>query len=88
MTNEQKRIRGYEAVDLIIEEMTREVREKLQPYAKREGRKLDWWKGYFEGLVAAHCYMVYGRYPDGPNNQKSVEEAFEREKRRREKYKE
>lgn len=67
MSNEQSRIQGYKAADIIIEEMIRDAREKLEPYAKREGRKIDWWKGHFDGLVAAHCFMVYGQFQ---NNQK------------------
>ena len=83
MTTEQKRIRGYEAADLTIEEMMRDAKQKLQPYAKRESRKLDWWKGYYEGLLTAHCFMVYGQFPEGPDNAKSITEALIREKKRR-----
>ena len=82
MTHEQKRIRGYEAADIIIEELIRDAREKLEPYAKREGKKIDWWKGHFEGLVVAHCFMVYGQFPEQPENAKKIEEAIQRELKR------
>ena len=83
MSNEQSRIQGYKAADIIIEEMIRDAREKLEPYAKREGRKIDWWKGHFDGLVAAHCFMVYGQFPEQPENAKKIEEAIQRELKRR-----
>lgn len=89
MSNEEKvleniknRLRGYGAADIIIEEMIRDARKKLQPYAKREGRKLDWWKGYFEGLVTAHCFMVLGKFPEYGENKKSIDEAIKREEER------
>lgn len=83
MNNEQSRIQGYEAADIIIEEMMRDAREKLEPYAKRENRKLDWWNGYYQGLVSAHCMMVLGKFPESHENPKQIQEAIEREKQRR-----
>lgn len=78
-----KRIQGYEAADITIEEMMRDAKNKLEPYAKREGRKLDWWRGYYQGLVSAHCMMVLGKFPEHHENPKQIQEAIEREKQRR-----
>lgn len=83
MSNEQSRIQGYEAADIIIEEMMRDAENKLEPYAKRENRKLDWWKGFREGLLSAHCEMALGKFPGQPDNAKSIGEAIERYKKRR-----
>jgi hypothetical protein len=73
------RIRGYLAADILIEEMLNDAKQKLEPYAKREGRKLEWWKGYCEGLLAAHCTMVLGKFPNQPDNKKQIDELFKPE---------
>jgi hypothetical protein len=78
-----KRISGYEAADIIIQELLDDAKKKLEPYAKREGRKIDWWKGYNEGLLAAHCFMVLGQFPDHHENPKQLEDVIDREKKRR-----
>jgi hypothetical protein len=83
MDNKDKAIRGYAAADIIIEETMRDAKNKLEPYAKRENRKLDWWKGYYQGLVSAHCTMVLGQFPEHHENPKQIQEAIEREKQRR-----
>ena len=70
------RIRGYLAADILIEEMLNDAEQKLEPYAKREGRKLEWWKGYHEGLLAAHCMMALGQFPNQPDNKKQIDELF------------
>jgi len=75
--NNDDRIRGYVAADILIEEMLNDAKQKLEPYAKREGRKLEWWKGYYDGLVAAHCMMVLGQFPNQPENKKQIDELFE-----------
>ena len=78
-----KRIQGYEAAGITIAEMMRGAKNKLEPYAKRENRTLDWWNGYYQGLVSAHCMMVLGKFPAQPDNVKSTDEAIERYKKRR-----
>jgi hypothetical protein len=70
------RIRGYLAADIRIEEMLHDAKQKLEPYAKREGRKLEWWKGYYEGLLIAHCMMVLGQFPNQPNNKQQIDELL------------
>lgn len=85
MSNEQSRIQGYAAADILIKEMLDDAKEKLEPYAKREGKKLDWWKGFREGLLSAHCMMVLGQFPDQPDNAKSIDDAIGKYKKRREK---
>jgi hypothetical protein len=76
MKNED-RIRGYMAADILVEEMLHDAKQKLEPYAKREGRKKDWWQGYYEGLIAAHCMMVLGKFPEQPDNKKQISEVLD-----------
>jgi hypothetical protein len=68
--NNDDRIRGYVAADILIEEMLNDARQKLEPYAKWEGENKEWWDGYFQGLVVAHSYMTLGKSPDQPDNKK------------------
>lgn len=63
LQNANQRLRGYVAAEIVLNDLIEDAKEKVQPYAKREGRKLDWWKGYYEGLVAADCLLVFGRFP-------------------------
>lgn len=69
-------LRGYQAASKAIDEFIKEARTATQPYASQQKRKLDWWKGRFQGLVAAECMMVYGAYPEGPGNQESIDKIL------------
>lgn len=83
MSKLKKRIRGYEAADIIIKEMLADAKLKLKPRAKgRERKKIDWWRGYHSGLLAAHCFMVYGQFPEYHQNPDYINAAMEREKKR------
>jgi translation initiation factor 1 (eIF-1/SUI1) len=59
-----KRIEGYEVADAEIEKLLKDARSKIAPNATRKRRRLDWWKGDFNGLVCAHALLAFGAFPE------------------------
>lgn len=41
-----------------------EARAACQPRAKRQGRRLEWWRGQLQGLVAASAILAPVKYPE------------------------
>ncbi len=69
-------LRGYAAADIAQDGMIENARAALEPYGKREGHTKEWWQGYFQGCVGAHCMNALGASPDGPGNQESINEIL------------
>jgi hypothetical protein len=76
----KKRIRGYFATDILVQEMLADAKQKLQPYENREGKSEEWWQGHYEGLLAAYYFMALGKFPDVPINAEKIKEMLEPEK--------
>jgi hypothetical protein len=58
-----ERLRGYQAADAAIDRMMENSEEACESRSKRQGRKLAWWEGRFQGLLAAYCMMACGQFP-------------------------
>ena len=82
MSSYKKRVDGYFAASIVIEEMLHDAKQKLEPYAEREGMSKDWWQGHYEGLLAAHCFMALGKYPDVPHNAEKIKEMLDSESKK------
>lgn len=82
MSSYKKRVDGYFAASIVIEEMLHDAKEKLEPRAKREGMSKDWWQGHYEGLLAAHCFMALGQFPDVPHNKEKIKEMLDSESKK------
>lgn len=76
MTHEQKRLRGLAAAKRSIREMIDESRKACEPYAKRQGRTLKWWKGHFQGLVAANAMLALADYPEAHENPAQIDKLL------------
>lgn len=59
-----------------LDDLIKEAREACQPYAKRHGRRLDWWRGQFDGLVCASALLAPVQYPDHNPNEEAAARAL------------
>jgi hypothetical protein len=60
--------RGFCAVDKLILDFLKIAEDDLPKRRKQNRRKADYRMGYFDGLLAAHCFMALGHHPLNPQN--------------------
>ena len=64
---------GFKAADLIIEDCLNEAGDK-KPKRLKDGyqKRAEYREGYYQGLLMAHCFMVWGSHPNEQENQKEI----------------
>lgn len=73
-----KRLLGLAAAQVAINEMITEARKAQLTYAKRQGRTLKWWRGFFEGLVSAKAMLALAERPEQQNNADQIAQLLKR----------
>jgi hypothetical protein len=71
-----RRLRGLQAAQRAINSFIKEARAACEPYGPRQGRKLEWWRGQFDGLVAAKAMLALADFPDQPDNAAQIEKLL------------
>ena len=65
--------------DQDLHDLAEKAYAKTQPYAKREGKRLGWWQGYYEGLTTAFALHAEVMYPGNNKfNELRVEEEYKK----------
>lgn len=80
MNNDSLRLRGLSAAQIAIDDFIKEARAACKPYGKRYGRKLEWWKGHFEGLVVAKAMLAWADFPSHGDNAEKIEKILSEKK--------
>jgi hypothetical protein len=76
LTAERARLRGLAAAQREIDQCIKEARAACQPYGPRQSRKLVWWRGKFDGLVAASAMLTLANFPNQPENARQIDAAI------------
>lgn len=76
MKTEHLRLRGLRAAQVAIEDMIKEARSACEPYANRQGRTMQWWKGQLDGLICASAMLALADFPGSSSNAKQIEELL------------
>jgi uncharacterized protein (DUF3084 family) len=76
LTAERARLRGLAAAQREIDQCIKEARAACQPYGPRQSRKLVWWRGKFDGLVAASAMLTLANFPNQPENARQIDAAM------------
>lgn len=71
---------GLKAASLAIQSFIKEARSAIAPYGKRQGRKLEWWRGELQGLIAAKVMLALAFSPEHPENAKQITDLLARAK--------
>lgn len=66
----QKRVDGYEAADIVVEEFISKAREELNDSPN------EYRRGYFEGLAMANAFLAWGQFPEIPENAEKIKEVM------------
>ena len=71
-----RNIRGLRAAQIAIDGFIVEAREACKPCGPRQGRKLEWWRGQFHGLVAAKSMLALANFPEQPYNAAQIKDIL------------
>lgn len=73
MNTEPTELDGYKAAEIIVKQLL-DAAEKDRPKRIKDGyaKRADYRAGYYQGLLAAHCFTALSSHPNHPENKKQI----------------